>query len=126
MHHHAAWLWFAEHRPIGWATCPITEAGFVRVSCNPAAVRHTVTPRDAISLLQRLTRLESHSFWSLDRSIVAMRPEIVDRIQGYCQVTDALLLALAIQHGGLLATLDTRLAQLHPASENGPVTLIPV
>ncbi len=55
-----------------------------------------------------------------------MPSDIVDRIQGYRQVTDALLLSLAIQHGGQLATLDTRLAQLHPESENGPVMLIPV
>ena len=126
MHHHAARSWFAEHRPRGWATCPLTEAGLVRVSCNPGAVRHTVTPRDAILLVQRLRCLEAHSFWSLDRPIVTTQPEIVDRIQGYRQITDAFLLLWAIQHGGQPATLDTGLSQLHPSSENGPVMLIPV
>lgn len=55
-----------------------------------------------------------------------MQPKVVDRIEGYLQVTDALLPTLAIQRGGLPATLDRRLAQLHSESENGPVTLIPV
>ena len=126
VHHYAARSWFAECRPSGWATCPITEAGFVRVSCNPSAVQHTVSPRDAIALLQRLRRLESHSFWTVDRSMVALQPEIVDRIQGYRQITDAVLLSVAIRHGGQLATLDGRLARLHPEGGNGSVCVIAV
>ncbi len=126
VHHYAARSWFAERRPSGWATCPITEAGFVRVSCNPSAVQHTVGPRDAIALLQRLSSMESHSFWTLDRSMAALQPEIVDRIQGYRQITDAVLLSVAIRHGGQLATLDGRLARLHPEGRSGSVCVIPV
>lgn len=58
--------------------------------------------------------------------MVEMPPKIVDPMQGHRQIRNALLLTLAIQHGDQVATLDTRLAQLHPASGNGPVTLIPV
>ena len=57
VHHAAAWVWFKANRKQGWATCPLTEAGFVRVSCNPSVVRHTVTPLDAIAVLERLTQL---------------------------------------------------------------------
>ena len=71
VHHAAARAWFEDRREEGWATCPLTEAGFVRVSCNPSVVRHTVTPLDAIAVLEKLTRLGTHVFLALgpvDRS----------------------------------------------------------
>ena len=89
VHLEATRRWFTAHRGDGWATCPLTEAGFVRVSCNPSAVQHTVTHSEAIALLQRLRRLESHSFWPLDRSVADLPREIVSRLQGYRQITDA-------------------------------------
>ena len=126
VHHAAARSWFEQHRKDGWATCPVTEAGFVRVSCNPAAVRHTVTPLDAIGLLMRLTRLASHEFWPLDRSIAELPETIAGRLQGYRQVTDALLLAAAIRRGGRLATLDGGIAGLASADERAFLCVIPV
>ena len=126
VHHDAARSWFKERRKGGWATCPMTEAGFIRVSCNPSAVGHTVTPGDAIALLQRLTQLESHSFWSLDRSVADLPNEILVRIQGYRQITDAVLLAAAVQRGAELATFDTGLGHLVTASGRRSVHMIPV
>ena len=73
LHHHAVRSWFKLQKRAGRATRPLTEAGFVRVSCNPSAVHHSVTPRDAIALLERLTRLERHLFWPLEQSIVSHR-----------------------------------------------------
>lgn len=126
VHHDAARSWFNRRRATGWATCAVTEAGFVRVSCNPAAVGHTVTPGDAIALLRRLRRLESHAFWPLDRSIVELPDEILGRIQGYRQITDALLLAAALQRRGELATFDSGLADLVAATRRGSVCVVPV
>ena len=126
VHHETARQWFAEHREEGWATCPLTEAGFVRVSCNPSAVQHTVTPSDAIAMLERLRRLESHSFWPLDKSVVDLPMEIVTRLQGYRQITDAVLLAVAMRRGGRLATLDSGLSRLVAQSERDRVCVIPV
>ena len=126
VHHAAARSWFEEHRSDGWATCLVTEAGFVRVSCNPAAVRRTVTPLDATGLLMRLTRLGSHTFWPLDRSIAELPEAIAARLQGYRQVTDAVLLAAAMQRGGRLATLDGGIEGLVSADERPYVCVIPV
>lgn len=126
VHHTAARSWFEQHRRKGWATCPVTEAGFVRVSCNPAAVRHTVTPLDAIGLLKNLCRLGSHAFWSLDRSIVELPETITDRLQGYRQVTDAMLLGAAMQRGGRLATLDGGIEGLVSSAERPFLCVIPV
>ena len=126
VHHDATRSWFARLRGTGWATCPMTEAGFVRVSCNPAAVRQSVTPSEAIALLSRLRQLESHTYWAMDRSITSLPPGILARIQGYRQITDAVLLALAMQYGGQLATLDAGLADLLAEEERRSICTIPV
>ncbi|MDE0009410.1 MAG: PIN domain-containing protein [Gammaproteobacteria bacterium] len=126
VHHEATRRWFAAQRGNGWATCAITEAGFVRVSCNPSAVRHSVTPADAIALLHRLRQVDSHAFWPLDRSITDLPQQIAGRLQGYRQITDAVLLAAAMQRGGTLATLDSGLARLAGARQRHAVCVIPV
>ena len=126
VHHEAAKSWFAKVRGNGWATCPLTEAGLVRVSCNPSAVKESVSPADAIALLDRLRRLESHAFWAMEHSITALPRGILARIQGYRQITDAMLLGLAAQHGGRLATFDTGIADLLAEAERRWVETIPV
>jgi len=126
VHHNAARAWFAGVRGNGWATCPLTEAGFVRVSCNPSAVKRSVTVFDAMALLGRLRRLESHAFWAMDHSVTALPPGILSRIQGYRQITDAVLLGLAAQRGGRLATFDTGMADLLAEAERDWVETIPV
>ena len=126
VHHDAVLSWFREQRDAGWATCALTEAGFVRVSCNPSAVRYAVTPRDAIALLGDLRRRGAHSFWSLDRSLVDLPEAVAGRIQGYRQITDAVLLAAAIRQGGQLATLDNGLAQLVGTGQRTALSVIPV
>ncbi len=126
VHHEAVRSWFTRTRRNGWATCPLTEAGFVRVSCNPSAVRQSVPAAEAIKLLGRLRRLESHVFWRLDRSITELPEGIFARIQGYRRITDAVLLALAAQHDGQLATLDAGLTHLVAANERRSLHAIPV
>lgn len=126
VHHDAVQSWFAEIRMSGWATCPMTEAGFVRVSCNPSAVRQSVTTSEAIALLDRLRLLKSHVFWRMDRSITELPQGILTRVQGYRQITDAVLLALAAQFGGQLATLDAGLSSLVAKDELRSVFTIPV
>ncbi len=126
VHHEAVLSWFKGQREAGWATCAMTEAGFVRISSNPLALRYAVTPADAIALLRELRRRGAHSFWSLDRSLIELPEAVSARLQGYRQITDAILLAAAMQHGGQLATLDNGLAQLTTASERQALCVIPV
>ena len=126
VHHSAARAWFEARRQDGWATCPLTEAGFVRVSCNPSVVRHTVTPLEAIAVLQRLSQLGSHNFWPQDQSITELPEWIGTRLQGYRQVTDAVLLAAAIQRNGQLATLDGGMERLVSESQRSFLCVIPV
>ncbi len=43
----------------GWATCPVTESGFVRVSANPKVMPHPIGVEAAIEVL---AALEGQSF----------------------------------------------------------------
>lgn len=124
VHHGRAQRWFAGARAAGWATCPLTESGFVRVSSNTRAIPDARTPGEAIDLLGKLRRLGEHTFWHDDVSPVHDAAGIFPRVVGYRQVTDAHLLSLATARGGVLATFDPGLPDL--AGEHaGSVELIP-
>lgn len=105
VHHRTARAWFRRNAKPGWSTCPLTESGFVRVSCNPATP-HAVTLAEAFALLERIRRIEGHQFWEDDISLVASPHVDRTRIASHRQVTDAHLLALARRHGGRLVTFD--------------------
>lgn len=116
VHHRSALRWFDRNREFGWATCPLTQSGFVRVSSNPHILRTERSPREAIDLLRRIVALPGHLFWQDDISIATS--EFVDetKLVGHGQITDAHLLAVALSNGGRLATLDRAIKHLVPAS----------
>jgi toxin-antitoxin system PIN domain toxin len=110
--HDRAMKWFARHRAKVWATCPLTEAGFVRIVSNPAFSRDAVTPREAVGVLAANTAAKDHAFWPDELSFGEAIAFAGARLVGHQQVTDAYLLGLAIRRGGVLATLDERIAAL--------------
>lgn len=114
IHHEAVHRWFAEHGPSGWATCPLTELGFVRLSMQPAVVRIPILFGDALDLLAQSTARAEHRFWPLDHGVAGIRDDIRGRIVGHHQLADAVLLDLAIRHEAQLATFDRRIAGLLP------------
>lgn len=110
--HDLALKWFTRHRVKGWATCPFTQAGFVRIVSNPAFSRDAVQPREAIQVLSANTTAKDHAFWPDELPVAETVAFAGVRLMGHQQVTDAYLLGLAIRRGGLLATLDQRIATL--------------
>ncbi len=110
--HDVALKWFARHRAKGWATCPFTQAGFVRIVSNPAFSRDAVQPREAIQVLSANTAAKDHSFWPDELPFAEAVAYAGVRLMGHQQVTDAYLLGLAIRRGGVLATLDQRIVAL--------------
>jgi toxin-antitoxin system PIN domain toxin len=115
VHHEAAHRWFDSLRPrAGWATCPMTESGFVRVSSNSRIVPEARSPREAIALLERIVALPGHRFWADTVSIVSSPHIARARLLGHGQITDAHLLALALSNGGALATFDAGVIALAP------------
>jgi len=109
MHHRRARTWFTEHAAAGWATCPVTEAGFVRVSCNPAVLPAPITIEQALRVLGSLRAAPAHRFITDDVSPVD--PDF-PTIAGHKQVTDAHLLTLARRHQAQLLTFDAALSTL--------------
>lgn len=110
--HDLALKWFTRHRAKGWATCPFTQAGFIRIVSNPAFSRDAVQPREAIHVLSANTVAKDHTFWPDEFPVAEAVAFTGVRLMGHQQVTDAYLLGLAIRRGGMLATLDQRIAAL--------------
>ena len=50
IHHGAAQAWWRSHRPEGWATCPLTQNGFVRIISKPGYQR-SIALSTAIAVL---------------------------------------------------------------------------
>lgn len=124
IHHEAAVRWFEDNHRGGWATAPLTQSGFVRVSSNHKVIPEARTPAEAILLLQELTSLPGHVFWTDDVAVTSSEHVARERIVGYRQVTDAHLLALAIGNDGRLATFDAGVAELAPEHADGAVVVL--
>ena len=62
LHHRAAHAWFTPNRARGWATCPTTEAGFVRVSTTPGVVKTIVSVAEAFQILEHNLKAPDHHF----------------------------------------------------------------
>jgi toxin-antitoxin system PIN domain toxin len=123
VHHVKARTWFEGPKRGGWATCPVTESGFVRVSSNRRVIETARRPEEAILLLRELTGLEGHAFWPDDTSIARSRWVAAERLLGHSQVTDAHLLALTLARGGRLVTFDRGIGEILPPGSS-PETLV--
>ena len=126
VNHAGAHHWFGTSCSSDWATCSITEAGFIRVLSNPAYPTVSATPDEVLRRLARFCTSGGHSFWP---DAVSLRDSLGDeamrRLQGHNQVTDFHLAALASHHGGCLVTFDGRLQRSLAGTRLGPtVTLV--
>jgi toxin-antitoxin system PIN domain toxin len=104
VHHAAMRAWFTANGSAGWATCPLTESGFVRVSSNPIVLPSAIGVDSARGVLSALHAHPGHRFLTDD---VSMGDSDVPVIAGYRQVTDAHLLTLARRGGVRLVTFDS-------------------
>ena len=108
MHHTAVSEWF-DRRTGPWATCPVSEAGFVRVSSNPKVIVGALSVDAARAVLRDLRAVGDHRFLVND---VSLTDADVPRIVGHRQVTAALLLTVARRAGMALVTFDAALRSL--------------
>ncbi|MFZ1324898.1 MAG: TA system VapC family ribonuclease toxin [Candidatus Contendobacter sp.] len=105
LHHHLALHWLTAHADQGWASCPITQNGCIRIFSHPAYPNSVPAAHVAVRLSQA-TSHPAHAFWP--DTISLLQPDCLmwDQILGSRQVTDAYLLALAVVQGGRFVTLD--------------------
>ncbi len=105
VHHGAAHRWWLANQREGWASCPLTENGFVRIVSQPGYA-NPVPTSFAIDLLGRQMTETDHAFWP-DRISIGDRDLFHhDRIVSPSQLTDIYLLALAVTNEGRLVTFD--------------------
>jgi predicted nucleic acid-binding protein len=85
------------------------------VSSNAHTLPDARSPREALALLRRIVGLPDHVFWQDDISIAAS--DFIDekKLHGHRQITDAHVLAVALRHGGRIATFDRGITHLVPA-----------
>jgi toxin-antitoxin system PIN domain toxin len=104
-----------------WATCALTQLGFVRLSSNPAVVGVRKTPGEAVGLLAELVKDGRHVYLEPLPPLPGLERHF-RHLLGHQQVTDAYLVALAETAGATLLTLDRRVVP--PASARGLVEVI--
>ncbi|MBA2553985.1 MAG: PIN domain-containing protein [Geodermatophilaceae bacterium] len=116
--HDRAVDWLDDEIAAGWASCAITENGFVRILSQPR-YPSPVAPAEAIELLSGARDSGHHAFWPCDVSVLDTRIVDHSRLHGPRQVTDAYLLALATAHDGRFVTFDrtVSLASVHGATQ---------
>jgi hypothetical protein len=96
-----------------WATCALTQLGFIRLSSNPAAVATARSPQEAAGLLARLVADSLHVYLnSLPAPISEDWRDAFATLLGHQQVTDAYLLRLASANDAVLVTFDRRLERV--------------
>ena len=103
--HAAAASWFASHGREGWASCPITQNGCVRIMSHPG-YPNALPAHAVIERLGEAVNGEFHQFWPDDISVLDAKVVDAARIHGPRQLTDIYLLALAVRHGGRFVTFD--------------------
>ncbi|HSF43135.1 MAG TPA: TA system VapC family ribonuclease toxin [Thermoanaerobaculia bacterium] len=122
--HQRAQEWISREIQHGWASCALTQNGFVRIISQPR-YPSPVSPFEAVERLRRATSTEHHEFWPCSISLLEDRRINPSHVHGPRQVTDIYLLALAVEHGGRFVTFD-RSIPLSAASGATPEHLVVV
>ncbi len=103
--HSRAAQWFAGRARDGWASCPISQNGCMRVMSHPG-YPNALPVRAVLERLQEAAASKLHQFWPDDISLLDARVADSARMHGPRQLTDIYLLALAVRHGGQFVTFD--------------------
>lgn len=106
IHHELAHDWFADNHTAGWATCPLTQNGLIRVLSNPRYGSPASTLRGVRQIVKRFLSNKNHEFWSDELSLCDDAAFDVAGMAGHRQITDVYLLALATKRNGHLVTFD--------------------
>lgn len=106
--HGPALKWFAEHGKTGWASCPLTQNGCIRVMSQPGYA-HPIPVHAVAQRLREAVVDRHHEFWPDEVSLLDERSIDTTRVHGPKQLTDVYLLALAVARGGRLVTFDQAL-----------------
>lgn len=107
VHHARATQWLGENIRHGWASCPLTQNGCIRILAQPN-YPNSVPAVQAAARLREAVRTVHHQFWADDQSLLDDDLFNWTHLLGPRQLTDAYLLALAVRNKGRFVTLDRR------------------
>lgn len=103
--------WWSGNRNNGWASCPLTENGVVRIMSTPGySPKNPFTPIVVLDKLREFIDKSDHEFWPDNVSVVDSNLFASDRIHTPKQITDIYLLALATKHHRRLVTFDQNIS----------------
>ena len=105
VHHKRVSAWFSRHQREGWATCPLTENGLLRIVGHPNYPKGPGSPGAVRVLLERLFAQPGHQFWADTLSLADSRA--YPSLPASKHLTDFYLLALVIERRARLATVDS-------------------
>lgn len=108
--HSQASQWFDDHAGGGWASCPITQNGCVRIMSHPG-YPNALPVRAIVERLRDAGAHRLHEFWPDEVSLLDSRVADPGRIHGPRQLTDLYLLALAVRRSGRFVTFDASVSR---------------
>ena len=101
--------WFFDIASKSWATCPITENGFLRIVTSPAYANVDASFKEALTRLNDLTKIGNHVFWEDEISFSSSKDLLPQYVIKSKEITDIYLILLAKKNKGKLATLDKKI-----------------
>jgi len=105
IHHRLATEWIEKNIGPGWASCPITQNGCMRIM-SQSSYPNALPAAQVAARLAEATQHPSHQFWQDTISLLQPSGLKWDQVLSSRHVTDVYLLALAVERGGRLVTLD--------------------
>jgi len=108
VHRRVATNWLSRNLHQGWASCPITQNGCVRIMSQPA-YPGGFSPKAVAARLAEAAAGSEHAFWPDDVNLLETGTLDWGRVFGHRQITDLYLLALAVRQGGRFVTFNRRL-----------------
>ena len=109
-YHMAVMGWWKQNEA-PWASCPITQNGYLRIVTQPKYA-NTISVNEAVQKLTKAVSTTTHVFLSDDISLLDKQRVAHEHIQGPMQITDIYLLALSVAHGARFVTLDTGISHV--------------
>ena len=104
--HERAHQWLNRNKQGGWATCPITVNGCIRILSNPSCPGVYSSLTELAALVRENCSGRDHHFWEDSVSLLDETLFQTANLGGHKKITDAYLLGLAVRNHGRLATFD--------------------
>ena len=109
IHHRLTAQWLQTYGGAGWASCPITLNGCIRILSQPS-YPNRLPIQQVVAGLRHAMQHPLHEFWADDVNTVTTNVIDWSYTVRPAQLTDVYLLALAVAHKACFVTLDQGIA----------------